>query len=77
MVKKKGKKEKVPSYQKCSWPNTSDKQIYHFPDRVVKKSDNKLGEISDNGHTLTINLKPFDQEQMKQKASVAAKVKLK
>ncbi|MFN0174151.1 MAG: hypothetical protein ACKVU0_05845 [Saprospiraceae bacterium] len=55
----------------------SYKQIYHFPDRVVKKSDNKLGEISDNGHTLTINLKPFDEEQMKQKASVAAKVKLK
>ncbi len=55
----------------------SYKQIYHFPDRSVKKSDNKLGEISDNGHTLTINLKPFDEEQQKNKASVAAKVKLK
>ncbi len=55
----------------------SYKQIYHFPDRTIKKSDNKLSEISDNGHTLTINIKPFDEEQMKQKASVAAKVKLK
>jgi len=55
----------------------SYKQIYHFPDRAVKKSDNKLGEISDNGHTLTINIKPFDEEQQKQKASVATKVKLK
>ena len=55
----------------------SYKQIYHFPDRAVKKSDNKLGEISDDGHTLTINLKPFDEEQQKKKTSVATKVKLK
>lgn len=55
----------------------SYKQIYHFPDRTVKKSDNKLGEISDEGHTLTINIKPFDEEQLKKKATVAAKVKLK
>ena len=55
----------------------SYKQIYHFPDRMVKKSDNKLGEISDSGHTLTINIKPFDEEQQKKKATVAAKVKLK
>lgn len=55
----------------------SYKQIYHFPDRAVKKSDNKLGEVSDGGHTLTINLKPFDEEQQKKKPTVAAKVKLK
>jgi len=55
----------------------SYKQIYHFPDRSVKKSDNKLGEISNDGHTLTIDLKPFDEEQMKKKVSVATKVKLK
>ncbi|HAD12256.1 MAG TPA: hypothetical protein DCF33_07435 [Saprospirales bacterium] len=55
----------------------SYKQIYHFPDRTVKKADNKLGEISDEGHTLTINIKPFDEEQQKKKASVATKVKLK
>jgi hypothetical protein len=55
----------------------SYKQIYHFPERSVKKSDNKLGELSDDGHTLTINLKPFDEEQQKKKPSIAAKVKLK
>ena len=55
----------------------SYKQVYHFPDRKVKKSDNKLGEIGDDGHTLTITLKPFDEAQQKDKASVAAKVKLK
>lgn len=55
----------------------SYKQIYHFPDREVKKSNNKLSEISDEGHTLTINIKPFDEEQQKQKAGVATKVKLK
>jgi len=55
----------------------SYKQIYHFPDRKVKKSDNKFGEVEDDGHTLTVKLKPFDEEQQKNKASVAAKVKLK
>lgn len=62
---------------KMFFADMSYKQIYHFPDRKVKKSDNKLGEIGEDGHTLTINLKPFDEEQQKQKASVAAKVKLK
>lgn len=55
----------------------SYQQIYHFPDRIVKKSDNKLGEISNNGHTLTIKLKPFDEEQQKKKITVATKAKLK
>lgn len=55
----------------------SYKQIYHFPDRKVKSTSNKLGEIGENGHTLTINIKPFDEEQQKKKASVATKVKLK
>ncbi len=62
---------------KMFFADMSYKQLYHFPDRKVKKSDNKLGEIGDDGHTLTISLKPFDEEQQKQKASVAAKVKLK
>jgi hypothetical protein len=62
---------------KMFFADMSYKQIYNFPDRVVKKSDNKLGEISSDKHTLTINLKPFDEEQQKQKISVAAKVKLK
>lgn len=55
----------------------SYKQIYHFPDRVVKKSDNKVSELTDGGHTLTINLKPFDEEQEKKKVTVATKAKLK
>lgn len=55
----------------------SYKQLYHFPDRVVKKNDNKFGEVINNGHTVSITLKPFDEEQMKKKASVATKLKLK
>lgn len=55
----------------------SYKQIYHFPDRTIKKNNNDLGELSDDKHTLTINLKPFDEEQEKKKATVAAKLKLK
>jgi hypothetical protein len=62
---------------KMFFADMSYQQIYHFPERTVKKADNKLGEIGDNGHTLTISLKPFNEEQQKQKASVAAKVKLK
>lgn len=52
-------------------------QVYQFPDMVVKKSSNKLSEISNNGHTLSITLKPFDEEQQKQKVGVATLVKLK
>ncbi len=55
----------------------SYKQVYHFPDREIKKQDNVLGEISDDKHTLTILLKPFDEEQEKKKVSVATAVKLK
>jgi hypothetical protein len=62
---------------KMFFADMSYKQVYHFPDREVKKSDNKLGEIGDNGHSLTINIKPFDEEQQKQKVSVATKIKLK
>ncbi len=53
------------------------KQIYHFSDRKVKKSSNELSEVSDDGHTLTITLKPFDEEQQKKKMSVGTAVKLK
>jgi hypothetical protein len=62
---------------KMFFADMSYKQVYNFPDRIVKKSDNKIGEISSDKHTLTINLKPFDEEQQKQKVSVATKVKLK
>ena len=53
------------------------KQIYHFPDSKVKKSTNTLSEISEDGHSLTITLKPFNEEQMKSKPSVGTAVKLK
>jgi len=51
--------------------------VYHFPDRKVKKSSNGLSELSDDDHTLTITLKPFDEEQLKSKANVTTEVKLK
>lgn len=52
-------------------------QVYTFPDRMVKKSTNKLSELDPAGHTVKIVLKPFDEEQQKQKPSVATKVRLK
>ncbi len=55
----------------------SYKQVYHFPDREIKKQDNAIGEISDDKHTLTIMLKPFDEEQQKKKVTIATTVKLK
>lgn len=55
----------------------SYKQIYHFPDREIKKQDNTLGEVSEDKHTLTVTLKPFDEEQQKKKVTVATAVKLK
>lgn len=53
------------------------KQVYNFPDRTVKKSTNPLSEISADGHTVTIEIKPFDTEQQKQNPSVATVVSLK
>lgn len=69
--------ESQADMMKMFFADMSYKQIYHFPDRKVKKNNNKLGTIEEDGHTLTINIKPFDEEQQKQKASVATKVKLK
>lgn len=79
MMENSGEEEEEGSMDmvKMFLADMSYKQIYHFPDRTVKKSDNKQGEVSDEGHTLTITLKPFSEEQQKKKASVAAKVKLK
>ena len=45
-------------------------QIYHFPDRVVKKSTNSLTELSDGGHTLTIANKPFSEDEAMKKAGI-------
>ncbi len=52
------------------------KQIYHF-ERKVKKSTNALSEMGDDGQTVTITLKPFDEEQAKKGSSTATKIKLK
>lgn len=52
-------------------------QVYRFPDRTVKKSSNDLSEISDGGHTLTIKIKPFSEDEKMKKADVATAVKLK
>lgn len=62
---------------KMFFGDMSYKQIYHFPDRTIKSSTNSLSEISDNGHTLTITIKPFDEDQQAKKVSVATAVKLK
>lgn len=53
------------------------KQVYNFPDRTVKKSTNPLSQISADGHTVTIELKPFDAEQQKQNAGIATSISLK
>jgi hypothetical protein len=62
---------------KMFFADMSYKQIYHFPDRKVKKSSNEISVLSDDDHTLTIDLKPFNEEQLKKNVGVSAKVKLK
>lgn len=62
---------------KMMFADMTYKQVYHFPDRQVKKADNTLAELGDDNHTITITLKPFDEEQAKKKASVATVAKLK
>jgi hypothetical protein len=51
--------------------------IYHFEGRTIKKNSNSIGQVSADGKTLTIELKPFNEDQARQKADVAAKLKLK
>ncbi len=62
---------------KMMFSDMSYKQIYHFPDRSIKKSSNELSELSDNNHTMIITIKPFDEEQLKKSPTVATAVKLK
>lgn len=62
---------------KMFFADMSYKQIYHFPDRKVKKSSNKLSQVEDDGHTISLIIKPFSEDQQKEKVSVATKVKLK
>lgn len=69
--------EDMMDMMKMMFADMSYKQIYHFPDREIKKSSNDLTELSDNNHTMTITIKPFDEDQQAKKASVATEVKLK
>lgn len=52
------------------------KQVYHF-EKKVKNSSNKLSEVSEDGQTVTIVIKPFDEEQAKLSPTVATEIKLK
>ncbi|MEQ1745840.1 MAG: hypothetical protein ABMA02_10460 [Saprospiraceae bacterium] len=62
---------------KSFFGDMSYKQVYHFPDATVKKSSNPLSQISGDGRTVTIMLKPFDEEMMKDNPKVGTSVKLK
>ncbi|MCS7037237.1 MAG: hypothetical protein RMJ33_03700 [Saprospiraceae bacterium] len=62
---------------KAFFSSMTYKQVYRFPDAKVKKSSNPLSELSSDGQSVTILLKPFDEEQQKKKPSVATVVKLK
>lgn len=62
---------------KMMFADMTYKQVYHFPDRQVKKADNALAELGDDNHTISITIKPFDEEQAKKKVSVATTAKLK
>ncbi len=53
------------------------KQTYHFPDAKVKKSTNPLSQVDSDGRSVTILLKPLDEEQQKKSPSVATTIKLK
>lgn len=46
-------------------------QVYHFPDRKVKKCNVKGAEISKDKHTLTILEKPFAPENKNKKSGPA------
>lgn len=69
--------EESMDMMKMMFADMSYTQVYHFPDREIKKSENSLAEVSDNNHTMTILIKPFDEEQQKLKPTVAATAKLK
>lgn len=71
-----GGEEGGADMMKMFFADMTYKQIYHF-DRKVKKSTHSLSELSDDDKTLTITLKPFDEEQAKNKVDVATAVKLK
>ncbi len=72
-----GEAEQGAEMAKMFFADMSYEQVYHFPDRKIKKSSNALSELSEEDHTLRVKIKPFDEEQQKKKVSVATAVKLK
>ncbi len=62
---------------KAFFSSMTYKQVYRFPDARIKKSSNPLSELSSDGQSVTILLKPLDEEQQKKKPSVATVIKLK
>jgi hypothetical protein len=62
---------------KMFFNDMSYRSVYHFPDQAIKKNSNPLGQVSADGHSLTVELKPFDTAQQNQKSGVATKIKLK
>jgi hypothetical protein len=62
---------------KAFFSSMTYKQVYRFPGAKVKKSSNPLSELSSDGESVTILIKPLDEEQQKKKPSVATVVKLK
>lgn len=72
-----GEGEQGMEMAKMFFADMSYEQIYHFPDRKIKKSTNTLSELSDEDHTLRVKIKPFDEDQQKKNVSVATAVKLK
>lgn len=72
-----GGEEGQAEMMKMFFADMTYKQVYNFPDQTVKKSTNELSEVSEDKHTLSITLKPFDEEQAKKKITVGTAVKLK
>ena len=67
--------EETADMMKMFFADMSYKQIYNFPDQEIKKNSNELGVVSDDKHSITLNLKPFDETQGK--ATIATQLKLK
>ncbi|MBN8685348.1 MAG: hypothetical protein J0L99_22085 [Chitinophagales bacterium] len=67
--------EESADMMKMFFADMSYKQIYNFPDQEIKKNSNELGVVSEDKHSITLDLKPFDESQ--KKATIATQLKLK
>lgn len=68
--------EEQMDMMKMFFADMTYKTIYNF-EKTVKSSSNKLSEVSADKKTVTLTLKPFDEEQAKTHPSVATDIKLK